>query len=156
MARNTETSYNDLKSLQSLIDSGDLETFEETQKIGYEKDGKKEKPEVAWTGIRVKSDSGLLGLFNGQMERKLDKDEKDVPSVWLAVENYVNSLRRQNARAAFLATLEGPGKILDSFSNKLGAMKGKDPAKIRAALEALMASMEEDESDEEEDETDES
>jgi len=115
---------------------------EAATKVKYTKDGVETETEVPYIVELADSREHLMAILT----TKLTQAEQESPEVAAHAENklieYCNQIfeanARQAARAAFLATLEGPDKAIKAMAKKLAAVKNITIEEAERAIRAIM------------------
>lgn len=115
---------------------------EATTTVKFTKDGVESSQDVPYVVELADNKDHLLTLLT----TKLTQAEQDSPEVLTHAEaklvEYCNQIfesnARQAARAAFLATLEGPDKAIKAMAKKLAAVKNITIEEAEKAIRAIM------------------
>jgi hypothetical protein len=114
-----------------------------TTNVKYVKDGKEQAQDVNYSvelGTDLEGTVGILKTKLSEEEAKADADGNAVKKLVDYVNQILEQNARQAARAAFLASIEGPDKQIAAMAKKLAAVKNisleEAEKKIRAAMDA--------------------
>lgn len=115
--------------------------------VKYSKDGKEQEQKVPYSAPVVESLEDAMGLADGAIA-KVGEDEGDVKVTaenrqdlmvgWILnkVNQVLEANARQNARAAFLTSVAGPDKQIESMAKKMAALKNITVAEAEKQLRA--------------------